>query len=92
MDELWWVAYGNTFSGRYVTREKAQIVVDSPEYEYQNRGVFVEVQAYDKAVQTLQEIKDTQGQVCDDYALCEHASCSSSYTSWAIADKFLTGR
>jgi len=48
---------------------------------------------YEKTIDTfrasLQEIKDTQGQVCGNFELCRHESCRSSYTSWAIADKVL---
>lgn len=33
----------------------------------------------------LQEIKDTQGKVCDEFELCKHRACTSSYSSWAIA-------
>ena len=38
----------------------------------------------------LREIKDTQGKVCKNYEICQHISCSSSYSSWAIADKALS--
>ena len=37
----------------------------------------------------LEEIKRDQGRVCDNYELCRHTSCSSSYSAWAIADKAL---
>ncbi|MCK5017496.1 MAG: hypothetical protein KAS32_10550 [Candidatus Peribacteraceae bacterium] len=34
----------------------------------------------------LQKIKDEQGVVCQKFESCKHASCRSSYASWAIAD------
>ena len=37
----------------------------------------------------LREIRDKQGKVCDEYEVCNHPACISSYTSWAIADKAL---
>ena len=37
----------------------------------------------------LEEIKRDQGRVCENYELCRHTSCSSSYSAWAIADKAL---
>ena len=40
----------------------------------------------------LREIKDTQGKVCENYELCQHISCASSYNSWAIADKALSDK
>lgn len=40
----------------------------------------------------LREIRDTQGKVCQDYMVCQHISCSSSYSSWAIADKALSDK
>ena len=39
----------------------------------------------------LQEIRNEQGKVCDNYELCTHRACQSSYTAWAIADKALGG-
>ena len=41
------------------------------------------------AIKALKEIKDTQGKVCVDFELCKHESCTSSCTSWMIADKAL---
>lgn len=35
----------------------------------------------------LEEIRNEQGRVCENYELCEHTACASSYASWAIADK-----
>lgn len=40
----------------------------------------------------LQEIKDTQGEVCDNFELCDHRACRSSYAAWAIADEALNER
>ncbi len=37
----------------------------------------------------LKLIRDTQGKVCEQYEICEHESCKSSYDSWAIADATL---
>ena len=34
----------------------------------------------------LEEIRDKEGKVCDNYELCHDLSCQSSYSSWAIAD------
>jgi hypothetical protein len=39
--------------------------------------------------EALQEIKTTQGKVCDNFELCTHVACRSSYASWAIADAAL---
>ncbi len=58
MDELWWVAYGNSFSGRYTSREEAQAVVDSEVHKYEDRGVFVEVEAYDKLVEEVRVLRE----------------------------------
>ena len=41
------------------------------------------------AIKALEEIRNTQGKVCEIYEICEHVSCSSSYASWAIADEAL---
>ncbi len=38
------------------------------------------------AVKALREIRNMQGRVCEDFAECKHIACTSSYTSWAIAD------
>ena len=37
----------------------------------------------------LEEIKDTQGKVCNEFEICKHLSCTSSVSSWMIADKAL---
>ena len=44
---------------------------------------------YDTIVLALQKIKRDEGRVCDDFELCKHQSCASSYGAWAIADKCL---
>ena len=40
----------------------------------------------------LAKIKDEEGKVCLEFELCTHASCRSSYSSWAIADAALKGK
>ncbi len=37
----------------------------------------------------LEEIRRDEGRVCEEYELCRHTSCGSSYGAWAIADKAL---
>lgn len=39
----------------------------------------------------LIRIKKQCGYVCDRYEVCDHISCESSYTAWAIADAALHG-
>ena len=46
-------------------------------------------QALDVAVTALLQIKREEGKVCDQYEICEHRSCQSSYGAWAIADRAL---
>ena len=41
------------------------------------------------AVDALKEIRDNEGKVCDNFELCDHRACRSSYSSWYIADKAL---
>jgi hypothetical protein len=53
-----------------------------------NRALKAEARA-ERLAEALREIKTTQGRVCEDFALCSHGACSSSYTSWVIADKTL---
>lgn len=38
----------------------------------------------------LELIKKNQGKVCQEFELCDHISCGSSYASWAIADAALS--
>jgi hypothetical protein len=42
------------------------------------------------AERALREIKDTCGKVCEDFELCTHVACNSSYGAWAIADEALS--
>ena len=42
--------------------------------------------------EALEEIKKYEGRVCEEFELCTHASCQSSYNSWSIADEALNGR
>lgn len=37
----------------------------------------------------LEKIRDNCGKVCEQYEICEHEACQSSYNSWAIADEAL---
>jgi len=37
----------------------------------------------------LQQIKVVGGRVCEDFALCEHPACQSSYAAWSLADEAL---
>ena len=41
------------------------------------------------AVKALEEIKNTQGKVCEEFEICKHIACQSSCGSWMIADKAL---
>lgn len=34
----------------------------------------------------LEDIRQNEGRVCQDYALCTHKACRSSYHAWEIAD------
>lgn len=43
------------------------------------------------AVSALRRIKDEEGKVCDQYQVCDHRECSSSYAAWVIADQYLRG-
>jgi hypothetical protein len=43
-----------------------------------------------RAVSALEAIH-AEGKVCAGYETCEHESCRSSYTAWAIADAYLRG-
>lgn len=38
----------------------------------------------------LQMIKDKQGRVCEQFEICTHVACHSSYASWFIADAALS--
>jgi len=37
----------------------------------------------------LERIQNECGKVCEQYEICEHDACQSSYNSWAIADEAL---
>ena len=39
----------------------------------------------------LQRIKDESGRVCDEFELCTHVACQSSYHAWSVADAALRG-
>lgn len=38
----------------------------------------------------LTHIKTDCGKVCEEYEICTHIACQSSYNAWAIADGYLT--
>jgi regulator of replication initiation timing len=40
----------------------------------------------------LQRIKNDEGRVCNQYEICDHVACNSSYAAWAIADAALAPR
>lgn len=41
-------------------------------------------------IEALKLIRDTEGKVCENFELCTHRACNSSYSMWAIADACLT--
>ena len=41
------------------------------------------------AKHALQNIKDEEGKVCAEFEICKHVSCTSSCSSWFIAEKAL---
>jgi hypothetical protein len=41
-------------------------------------------------LEALQNIKDKEGKVCEEFELCTHISCASSYSAWAYADEAIT--
>ncbi len=43
----------------------------------------------DRLRKALRKIRADSGSVCDQYEICEHRSCASSYNAWAIADQAL---
>jgi hypothetical protein len=47
------------------------------------------LQKLDIATAALTQIKQEEGKVCDNFELCHHRACRSSYSSWYIADKAL---
>ncbi len=40
----------------------------------------------------LMRIHESEGKVCQDYDICEHVACASSYGAWAYADAALSGQ
>jgi hypothetical protein len=49
-------------------------------------------QQHTAAVEALRRIKADEGKVCDQFEVCNHRACNSSYTAWAIADEYLRGQ
>ena len=39
--------------------------------------------------EVLQEIRDNEGKVCEEYEICTHPACRSSYESWRRAAEAL---
>jgi len=40
----------------------------------------------DRVRTALEEIKEKEGRVCEEFELCRHVACASSYAAWQIAD------
>lgn len=40
----------------------------------------------DRYRRALEHIREHEGKVCDQFELCEHRACQSSYGAWSIAD------
>lgn len=40
----------------------------------------------DRYRRALESIREHEGKVCDQYELCEHRACQSSYGAWSYAD------
>ncbi len=40
----------------------------------------------------LETIRRDHGQVCDEFEICGHRACNSSYAAWAIADAALAAK
>lgn len=38
---------------------------------------------------TLETIRDMEGKVCDEFTVCDHRVCGSSYNAWALAEHAL---
>ena len=45
----------------------------------------------ERAEAALARIKEAAGKVCEQYEICEHPACESTYAAWAIADEYLSG-
>lgn len=43
----------------------------------------------DALANALRDTRDIYGQVCENFELCEHESCRSSYSAWSLADAAL---
>jgi hypothetical protein len=41
------------------------------------------------ATAALIQIRREEGKVCDNFKLCDHRACQSSYSSWYIANEAL---
>jgi hypothetical protein len=55
-------------------------------FHLHQQGVFIR-----ELVSVLEDIRDGEGKVCDDFESCNHLACDSSYGAWAIADEALAG-
>jgi hypothetical protein len=42
------------------------------------------------AIAGLTTIKEHYGRVCEEYEICNHAACNSSYGAWAVTDEALS--
>ena len=42
------------------------------------------------AADVLRDIKEHYGSVCENFDLCKHPACMSSYSAWSMADEWLT--
>lgn len=51
--------------------------------------IYVNYKIAEIAVEALEEIRKTQGKVCNNFETCEHKECKSSYASWEIANRSL---
>lgn len=57
--------------------------------EFVERATVAHLEAEARELRkALQEIR-SEGKVCEQYEICSHVSCSSSYAAWAIADAAL---
>lgn len=52
--------------------------------ELQERIEFLEA--------ALRRIKEQEGKVCENFELCTHRACASSYAAWVIAEAALDGK
>ena len=50
-----------------------------------------ELREVERLRSALQKIRDEEGKVCEEYEICDHAACRSSYRSWAYAEQALKG-